>query len=140
MGLILHLIAGALAATRPEAAAIIQGAAEANVVKRRCSPWQAARPSRKPSAIRARGNCEHAVPRWTGTKPSPTPSPRPPKPSTNSNPGLSHEQVAPVATCQERPFGSTPSSCHGSSAPIGLSLAALDRRLRQIKSRLLIDC
>ena len=33
MGLILHLIAGALAATRPEAAAIIQGAAEANVVQ-----------------------------------------------------------------------------------------------------------
>jgi predicted ATPase/class 3 adenylate cyclase len=33
MGLILHLIAGALAATRPEAAAIIQGSAEANVVQ-----------------------------------------------------------------------------------------------------------
>jgi hypothetical protein len=30
---------------------------------------------------------------------------RPPKPSTSSNPGLSHEQVAPVDTCQERPFG-----------------------------------
>jgi hypothetical protein len=27
-----------------------------------------------------------------------------------------------------------------SSAPIGLSLSALDRRLRQIKCRLLIDC
>ena len=32
MGPLLHLIAGALAATRPEAAAIIQGAAEAYVV------------------------------------------------------------------------------------------------------------
>jgi hypothetical protein len=33
MGLILHFIAGALADTRPEAAAIIQGAAEANVAQ-----------------------------------------------------------------------------------------------------------
>jgi hypothetical protein len=33
MGLVLHLIAGALAATRPDAAAIIQGAAEAYVVQ-----------------------------------------------------------------------------------------------------------
>jgi predicted ATPase/class 3 adenylate cyclase len=33
MGLVLHLIAGALAATRPEAAAIIQGAADAYVVQ-----------------------------------------------------------------------------------------------------------
>jgi predicted ATPase/class 3 adenylate cyclase len=33
MGLILHFIAGALAATRPEPAAIIQGAAEANVAQ-----------------------------------------------------------------------------------------------------------
>jgi hypothetical protein len=33
MGIILHLIAGALAATRPDAAAIIQGAAEAYVVQ-----------------------------------------------------------------------------------------------------------
>src|SRR4029453_2789419 len=61
--------------------------------------------------MRVGGNCEHAVPTWTGTKPSPTPSLRPPKPSTNANPGLSHDQVAPVDTCQERPFGSTPSSC-----------------------------
>jgi hypothetical protein len=61
--------------------------------------------------MRVRGNCEHAAPTWTGTKPSPTPLPRPPKPSTSSNPGLSHEQVAPVDTCQERPFDSTPSSC-----------------------------
>ena len=33
MGIILHLIAGALAATHPEAAAIIQGAAETYVVQ-----------------------------------------------------------------------------------------------------------
>ena len=33
MGLILHMIAGALAVTRPDAAAIIQGAAEAYVVQ-----------------------------------------------------------------------------------------------------------
>jgi hypothetical protein len=32
MGLVLHMIAGALAATRPASAATIQGAAEANVV------------------------------------------------------------------------------------------------------------
>src|SRR5215207_5822335 len=60
--------------------------------------------------MRGRGNCEHAAPTWTGTKPSPTPLPRPPKPRTSSNPGLSNEQVAPLATCQDRPFGSTPSS------------------------------
>src|SRR5215218_8818051 len=60
--------------------------------------------------LRGRGNCEHAAPTWTGTKPSPTPSLRPPKPSTSSNPRLSHEQVAPVHTCQERPVGPTPSS------------------------------
>ena len=35
-------------------------------------------------------------------------------------------------------IGSTPSSFEGSSAPIGLSLAALDRRLGQIKCRLLL--
>jgi hypothetical protein len=33
MGLVLHLIAGALASTRPDAAAIIQGAAEAYVAQ-----------------------------------------------------------------------------------------------------------
>ena len=33
MGIILHLIAGTLAAARPDAAAIIQGAAETHVVK-----------------------------------------------------------------------------------------------------------
>ena len=33
MGLVLHMIAGALAATQPEAAAIIQGAAEAYVAE-----------------------------------------------------------------------------------------------------------
>jgi hypothetical protein len=33
MGFVLHTVAGALAATRPEAAAIIQGAAEASVVE-----------------------------------------------------------------------------------------------------------
>ena len=38
MGLVLHMIAGALATTRPDAAAIIQGAAEAYVVRRRQSP------------------------------------------------------------------------------------------------------
>jgi hypothetical protein len=80
--------------------------------------------------MRVRGNCEHAAPTWTGTKPSPTPSLRPPKPSTNSNPGLSHERVA--------PGGHMPGAAirldaelmsNRSSAPIGLSLAALDRRL-----------
>jgi hypothetical protein len=80
MGFVLHINAGALAATRPEAAAIIQGAAEAYVVE---SP-NIARLDRSEALgkehareLRAHG----ADLDWT--KPSPTHSPRPPKPSTN---------------------------------------------------------
>jgi hypothetical protein len=110
MGYLLHTIAGALAATQPEAAAMIQGAAEAFVAE-----LPILRPfslivtetlgEERARELRARGA------RMDWTKPSPTPLPRPPKPSTNSNPRPSHEQVAPVDTSQERPVGSTPSSC-----------------------------
>ncbi len=88
------MIAGALAATQPEAAAIIQGAAEAYVAE---SPNFA----RLTSLIvtealgeeHARELRAPAVPTWTGTTPSPTPLPRSHKPSTNPNRGPSHERV-----------------------------------------------
>jgi hypothetical protein len=90
--------AGALAATQPEAAAMIQGAAGAYVAE------------------------------------SPTPSLRPRKPSTISNPGLNHEQVAPEDMPGAAIRLDAELMSNRSSAPIGLSLAALDRRLRQMSA------
>ena len=96
MGIILHLIAGAFAASRPDAAAIIQGAAEAYVVQ---APTVALASSTtvtgalgdaRARELRARG-AEHGL----GPGPRPTPSPRPPKPSTNANPRPSDERARP---------------------------------------------
>jgi len=95
MGIVFHRIAGALATTRPDAAAIIQGAAETNVVQ---APIFASRINSAVTAAlgeeRARELRAHGA-AWTGTKPSPTPSARPPRPSTNSKLRRSHERAAP---------------------------------------------
>ena len=92
MGYVLYIIAGALAATRPDAAAVIQGAAEAYLAE---SPKSArlisstlteALGDERARELRARG----AGMDWDQALA--TPSPRPPRPSRNSNPGRSHER------------------------------------------------
>ena len=95
MGFVLYMIAGTLAATRPEAAAIIQGAAETYVVQ---SPM-VARLVNYSTVTEALGEerAQQSAPAartWAGTRPSPTPSPRPPRPSANSNLRPSHERAA----------------------------------------------
>jgi hypothetical protein len=88
MGITLQMVAGTLAATRPEAAAIIQGASEAYVAE---SPTIAGLISlivtevlgeERARELRARGadmDLDQAI-AYTLL--------RPPKPSTSSNPGL----------------------------------------------------
>ena len=138
MGFLLDTIAGALAATQPEAAAIIQGAAEAYVAE---SPTIArlislivteALGEERARELRARGadmDWDQAVAYTLPDHPSP-------QRAQIRDSAVSKSPR--VDTCQERPFGSTPSSCRRVPAPIGLSLAALDRRLGQIKCRLLL--
>ena len=139
MGITLHIIAGALAAIEPEAAAVILGAAQAHVIESAdCTTDHLYRGG----SARRRAHTETTStrpPTWTGTEPSPTPLPKAPKHLMSSNPGLSHEQVAPGRTRPgSPPFGSRESSCRRSSAPIGFSLAALDCRLGHITFRLLL--
>src|SRR6185503_367620 len=92
MALVLYMIAVALLTTRPDAAAIIQGAAEAYVVESPTFALLSPAP-RHPWARSARGNCAPRARAWTGTRPPPTPSPRPPRPSANSGLRPSHESV-----------------------------------------------
>jgi hypothetical protein len=55
MGLVLHMIAGALATSRPASAATIQGAAEANVVAPPSMNTQIALGDERVRELRARG-------------------------------------------------------------------------------------
>jgi hypothetical protein len=93
MVFVLHTIAGALAATRPEAAVIIQGG------RSLCGPVADYRSAHQLDRHGTSGRGARArtprPPTWTGTKPSPTPLPRSHKPSTNPNPTASHERVRP---------------------------------------------
>ena len=89
-GITLHMIANTLATTRPEAATIIYGAAEAYVVR---AAELITSIARQPWAMTAYGNSAPAGRTWTGIKPSPTPSPTSPTPSTTSNPRPSHERA-----------------------------------------------
>jgi hypothetical protein len=87
------MIASALLASRPDAATIIQGAAEAYGAQ---SPMFALPISAVTASLgeERAGNCAPAARAWTGTKPSPTPSPKPPRPSANPAPRPSHERAA----------------------------------------------
>jgi hypothetical protein len=55
MGLVLHMIAGALATTRPASAATVQGAAEANVVAPASLRTRIALDDERVQELRARG-------------------------------------------------------------------------------------
>jgi hypothetical protein len=140
MSFVLLVIAGTLAATQPEAAAIIQGAAKAYMgesktiarlislivtealgEERARTPRPRCRDGLGPSR-RLHPDPDHPSPQRAQTRDSAmSKSPR----WTHAKSGHSARRRAHV---------------EGSSAPIGLSLAVLYRRLRQIKCRLLVDC
>jgi hypothetical protein len=133
MGFVLHMIAGALAATQPEAAAIIQGAAEAYVAEshrldRHGGSGRGAR-ARTPRPRRRHGLGPNRRLHPRSDHPSPQRTPI-------RNPTMSKSPGGHMPAAAIRPR--RPAHVEGSSAPIGLSLAALDRRLGQIKCRLLL--
>jgi hypothetical protein len=94
VGYVLYLIAGALAATQPEAAAIIQGAAETNMVESPVSQVTGSTVTQALGKERAGELRALTAQTWTGTRPSPTPLPRSPRRSANPDPRPSHEHAA----------------------------------------------
>ncbi len=98
MGITLQMIAGTLAATQPDAAAIIMGAAEAHVIES-AGTAQLITSTVAAAVGEERARELHAPRRgaWTGIKPSPTPSAKPRKHSPKPNPRSLHEQVRDLA-------------------------------------------